>query len=81
MKSLTLYFSTASAAMFICYCDFKPHLIMFMQTGCSIDTDTLWITVVHKTVCYLFWNTSPGFAYRPSKASQPAHFSHMKLSI
>jgi hypothetical protein len=41
MKSVTLYFSTAAAAMFVCYCDFKPHLIMFMQIGCSIDADTL----------------------------------------
>lgn len=64
-----------------CYCDFKPHLLMFMQTGCSIGADTLWINVVQKTVCYLFQNTSPGFAYRPSKASQPADFSHMKLNI
>jgi hypothetical protein len=32
MKAVTLYFSTASAATFVCYCDFKPHLIMFLRT-------------------------------------------------
>jgi len=41
MKSVTLYFNTPAAAMFVCYCDFKPHLITFMQTGCSISADTL----------------------------------------
>jgi len=69
VNSVTLYSSTASAAMFVCYCDFKPHLIMFMQTGCSIGADTLWITVVQKTVGYLFRNTSPGFAYRQLKVT------------
>jgi hypothetical protein len=55
--------------MFVCYCDFKLHLIMFMQTGCSIGADTLWITVLQKTSSYLFRNTIPGFAYRPSKVT------------
>ena len=63
----TLCFPTAeAAAMFVCYCDFKPHLIMFMQTGCSKGADTLGITVLQKTVSHLFQNTIPGFAYRPS---------------
>jgi hypothetical protein len=62
MKSVTLYFSTAAAVMLVCYCDFKSHLIMFMQTGCSIGADTLWITVLQKTVSCLFRILSLGLA-------------------
>lgn len=69
MKSVTLYFSIAAAAMFVCYCDFKPHWIIFIQTGYSIGADTLWITVLQKTVSCLFRNTIPGFSNRPSKAT------------
>jgi len=59
MKSVILYFSTA-AAMFVCYSNFKSHLIMFMQTGCSISADTLRITVLQKTISYLFHILSLG---------------------
>jgi hypothetical protein len=78
MKSVTLYFSTPAAAMFVCYCDFKPHLITFMQTGCAISADTLWVTVLQKTVSYLFQNTIPGFAYRPSKVTVNLLIFHIR---